>query len=429
MYKFFRVSRLVCLTLLLLLTLLDATLANGTNSCTLLIPPGGAYDIVRTSSSEELHELLDDYIYQKDYKSHDEALKDGFSLQAIVYGVPLKAGATFDQKQKDEWKHEYQARKKLQIDQKKRTQFEQLTLNVPAMQAITKCIAETEGYGVIASLDPASDCTASFSALYHPIRDSERPPKVSTPPLTIQGGSCDKWPKSVVSFARTVVNCRRNERDALIVTINTRDGPGATASVPAMLNLGSEPTAHDEYGETLTAASAQDITLFHANFTFDGHDLGGYRSEQYHDLVAPQDQIIQSVELVSCTGCTAHFWLCPDGGICPHQLFEKLSDTTWRVYTFQDSNDPPIQLAVKVHYLGKEHKCIANCGADVIRANWLAEKSRSCPAVKASQALTYSKMFNLAEPTTGIPVWISLGLLIIIISIAVGVLATKRKRT
>ena len=80
---------------LLALVCSASSISAATSSCAKLIPPGGAYDIVRSSSKEDLHDYLDDRMYQKNYGTHNEAIADGFSVGAIVYGVPIKADGTW----------------------------------------------------------------------------------------------------------------------------------------------------------------------------------------------------------------------------------------------------------------------------------------------------------------------------------------------
>ena len=180
----------------------------GASSCTKLIPTGGPYDILRTSSSEELHELLDEYFAKKDYKTHDEAINDGFSIGFRVYGVPLQSGGTFTKAEKDAWFSEYKQRRKLKLDTAKQSAFEQLVINVPAVKEISKCIIATEGFGLRASFEATSDCTATFSAWYRPVRDGERPLKVAGSGLMVRGGTCDPWPKNVVSVGLHLCSVR-----------------------------------------------------------------------------------------------------------------------------------------------------------------------------------------------------------------------------
>ena len=360
----------------------------GASSCTKLIPTGGPYDILRTSSSEELHELLDEYFAKKDYKTHDEAINDGFSIGFRVYGVPLQSGGTFTKAEKDAWFSEYKQRRKLKLDTAKQSAFEQLVINVPAVKEISKCIIATEGFGLRASFEATSDCTATFSAWYRPVRDGERPLKVAGSGLMVRGGTCDPWPKNVVSVGPTFVQCKRNRRDALVVTINTKDGPGGEAQIEALPPLGPEPKLHDVWGDTFSKPTSTIVERYHGNFTKwngPGSDLGDWRFTFYSDISSPNEGPMVP-ELLECRGCTAHFWLCPDGGICPHPTFEKLSDQTWRIWGFRNSDNPPIVVRVKINYYEKERKCTANCGADVIYANWVAEKNRTCPVAPSSNS-------------------------------------------
>jgi hypothetical protein len=402
-----------CFAILLAMFLPSSCLAS---SCAKLIPPNGAYDILRTSSNEELHEQFDDYLYKKNYGTEDEAIKDGFSVGFPMYGQYLKAGNDFDQVKKKAWFDEYESRTKRKRDSSKAAAFESMTLNVQAMKVVSHCIEATEGFGIVSDLEPTSDCTATFTARYQGSRDNEPPLKVSKPPLRVQGAPCDKWPKTTIGSAPTTVNCSRSGRDALVVTLNTLDGPSAHEHMDALPQLGTEPAGHDKFADTFTKPATKDFSLYHRNFTkWDGPDtdLGDYRFTFYSDIPAPSGGKIESAELLSCVGCGAHFWLCPNNHLCPHPLFDTIDSgggflglmglihlitgsttseapyqsSSLRVWGYRDSTDPQITVNIRLHYFDHETTCIDQCGQDLARAKWLAENARTCPAIRGAVAV------------------------------------------
>jgi hypothetical protein len=397
----------LCLSHLRLIMLIaicsSAAACFGASSCAKLIPPaGGVVDIVRTSTNEELHELLDDYTYKKNYGTEDEAIADGFSVGFRVYGQPLQVGGQFDQAKKKTWFDEYEHRKQHRVDSAKATAFESIKQNVDAIREITRCIVATEGFGILGGLQQTGDCTASFTAWYRASQDDAPPLELANPPLKVQGGSCDPWPKKSIGSSPGIVDCRRSGRDALVVTIRTTNGPSMSDHIEALPTLGSRPVGHDTYEDTLSKPATKDFTLFHQDFTFwnlPGTDLGDYKMTFFADLPAPNGGKVQSADLLRCTGCGAHFWLCPDKGICPHPLFEsvnngtlldlfgirlggKLQGSSIRLWAYRNSTDPPIELQVKLHYFDHEMTCVKDCGADQAKANWDAENARTCPVIR-----------------------------------------------
>jgi hypothetical protein len=359
--------------------------ARAGSSCRLLIPTGGAYDIIRSSSSSEFHELLDDYFAKRLYHTHDEAIQEGFDAGFVIYGVPIQAHRTFTEEQKNKWLEEYRQRTHHAVDTKLESAFNSFRLNTDVVKEVSKCIVQTEGIGLFAELEPTSDgCTAKFSAVYHPAKDDDLPPKIASPGLTVSGGNCDDWPSAVASYVARSVNCRRNGRDALSVSLSTKNAGSKGATIDGLPELGPEPTLHDEYADTFSKPASTDVTLSHDQFQLwnqNGTDRGDYRFTFYHDFTSPSGGPIQSLEVISTTGVGAHFWLCPNNGVCRQQLFEKISDTQWRIYAIRNSTEPAIQVAVKVHYFEKENACVKNCGANVAHAEWLAEKARTCKSV------------------------------------------------
>jgi hypothetical protein len=127
-------------------------------------------------------------------------------------------------------------------------------------------------------------------------------------------------------------------------------------------------------------------------------------------IPAPSGGKIESAELLSCVGCGAHFWLCPNNGLCPHPLFETIhmnggffeliraitggssgggasyQSHLLRVWAYRDSTDPQITVTIKLHYFDHETTCIEQCGQDLARAKWQAENGRTCPAIEGAIA-------------------------------------------
>src|SRR5262249_750051 len=142
------------------------TIRTYAGDCTALVPPGGLYDSFRSWSSSDFQLAIDDYVYRKEYSTHDQALSDGLSLNTIVYGVPLQVRKTFSQSERDTWKEEYKKRTTLNKVIQNRDHFEQLLLNKEAIKLITNCIVETTAVGLRASFEMVDDCLFQYSVSY-----------------------------------------------------------------------------------------------------------------------------------------------------------------------------------------------------------------------------------------------------------------------
>ena len=108
----------------------------GAGGCPALIPQGGAYDVLRTTDNSTFQQVIEEYTYEKDFSSHDEAIKAGLSVGAIVHGVPLKVGGTFTNQQRSEWRREYESRRKISTQSAVYKAFKKLTLNVEVIEDI-----------------------------------------------------------------------------------------------------------------------------------------------------------------------------------------------------------------------------------------------------------------------------------------------------
>jgi hypothetical protein len=353
-------------------------LAQSPNPCVALIPPGGLYDIVRSWSTSDIRSAIDDRLYQKQYQTHDQALADGFSLSAIVYGVPLKVGNDFSQQQRDTFNSEYRSQIKRAFSADEKRSFESLSLNKSVFAEVVRCIEHTSGAtGQHSDFVAVSACAARFSAWYTPNRTGDTPPKLRGG-LSVQGGTCTAWPDTVVPYGKTEISCSRNGRSALVVRLDSEAGT-LSGTLPAMTPLGPEPVARPVYQMRATKAAVKTIQLGIYNWTNPNEKVNG-GNYFYQDVSPDEAGIVNSVE-VSCSGCGVHMWLCPDGGVCTHPGSEKINDSTMRIWMHLDSANPATLTTITLHYSAYENTCVANCDWSIQHARWEAEAAKTCPVV------------------------------------------------
>jgi hypothetical protein len=226
---------------LALIAIATVATAYASDRCSILVPPGGLYDHIRKYDDSKLQVLIDEYVSHKEYKTHDEAIADGFSVGTIIYGVPVQAGNTYTQTQRDQWKLDYQSRKKLNYNQEEQHSLESATLNVAAIQEIAHCIVKTTQAhtGVNADLYQVDDCTFRFSAWYVPNSFFDLPPRFKE--LLVSGGECDRADHWYVTYGGWLVQCHRHERNPFSVAMNTSAGTGGADGFGPIPDPGAEP--------------------------------------------------------------------------------------------------------------------------------------------------------------------------------------------
>ena len=157
----------IVLVLIASLFLLSPLYAFGAqSSCSDMIPPGGLYDVIRTWSYSDFKLAEEEYIYQKQYKTHDEAISDGFSLGTVIYGEPLTVGNDFKKEDRDQWNAEYTHRTKRTISDIEKNAYSSLRLNTEAFKDVADCIVKTTAFGLGHSLKILDGCTAIFTSWF-----------------------------------------------------------------------------------------------------------------------------------------------------------------------------------------------------------------------------------------------------------------------
>lgn len=354
-----------------------ASPAGTEDNCSSLIPAGGPYDVFRSYRASDFQLSIDEFVSDKQWTTHQEALNAGLSVGTIVYGVPLQVGGTFDQAKVDQWKRDYQSRTKLDYIEHNRTAFEQLMVNVPLVKAVTDCIVRTKRvFGLSTRHVMSGDCEFTFVASYISDRPNAKQPKLQGALAFTGAGACTAWPQGVpVPPNGYGVNCRRYGRNGVIVTINTDTAGTSQEVVEPLPTLGPEPPA-PICSIQQTKPDVRSATVYRTDWKDGGSDGRG-GNMVYFDLSAPGK--ITSIDVTGCSGCGGHLWLCPDGGVCGRDLFQPQNDTTWRAWAHLNASDAT-WTSFRINFLGPQEVCVPDRETyEHQHAAWDAENARTCP--------------------------------------------------
>jgi hypothetical protein len=228
-----------------------------------MIPKDGLYDVLRTWSGSDFQQAIDEYVSHKEYKTHDEALADGFSLRTKIYGVPLEVGRSFTKEQRDAWLLDYQKRRSEFTHRSEYTVFEKLTLNKVALREVSHCITRTTNtFGVNADLLQVGDCNLKVYTWYRPNATFDLPPRFLG--LSVTGGQCKDPKRWFVTFGGWEVECWRTWRNGFQVTVNTSANAAATEPVDPLPDPGPMPLDDRVMAPEYTTTNAADQDLVHA---------------------------------------------------------------------------------------------------------------------------------------------------------------------
>ncbi|MDD1750174.1 MAG: hypothetical protein LUO89_09905 [Methanothrix sp.] len=142
----------------------------------------GIFNQTIVTSDLKISRALNEYIYDTEYTTHQEAINDGFGIGTIIYGVPLKIDGTFDKQQRDEWKRTNIKYKndKVDITEKRATLNRYASKDV--LDAWTSCIDHTRGLtGLRAWIEEQSPEDLLLRVVWNPMQgDNGDSPIVGT---------------------------------------------------------------------------------------------------------------------------------------------------------------------------------------------------------------------------------------------------------
>jgi hypothetical protein len=141
----------------------------------------GIFDQSRYTNDQSYKEVVDDFVYVSDFQTHDEAIRAGLSVGAIVYGVPLRVGGTFTREQRDTWKHDFESRHRQNIDRASAISSFRTQADPNLLSAWLECIkTTTNALGLKAGLDPLGKRSVFFWVSYNPSGTNDPAPKITS---------------------------------------------------------------------------------------------------------------------------------------------------------------------------------------------------------------------------------------------------------
>jgi hypothetical protein len=165
------------------------------------------------------------------FATHDDAIKSGLQVGAVVHGVPLQIGGTFDQNRVKTWKEENCSKSSMNESFANATYNYLREVAPGAMRAFSDCVAATMTTSAVA-------CSLTRSPEVLTVRwrrmSGELPeaaPKVTR--VTVTNGTCEPVlkPGTVIQDGGTGATCKANSKQDLLVQIQTSRGV-CNASAP-----------------------------------------------------------------------------------------------------------------------------------------------------------------------------------------------------
>ena len=194
------------------------------------------------SQNSSLKESFDQFIYEADFSTHDDAIKAGISVGVPVYGVPLQVGSTFDRTTKDAWRHDYEG--KTHSTRSLDENFHLLSESVSraALNAWLECVAiqkEGDAGGLSARISEVTPELLILEVGWSPAQGQNGTPKL-TADLVVSGATVIapassplvKNAKLKRGYASNRVMLTRDRKDAVGVTLTTTMGTASAALRP-----------------------------------------------------------------------------------------------------------------------------------------------------------------------------------------------------
>jgi hypothetical protein len=190
------------------------------------------------------------WLYDMDFQTHDQAINAGLSIGTIVYGVPLQVGGTFTQQQKDTWRHEHQEYRNDTLTTTHKYLLLQSTISPDVLAAWNKCQATNSVFGSV--LDATGLDVATLDVIWQPLEgDTGANPVVTS--SEIAGGVRASDGKSIAFDAQYGLKRGHNRQiikrvhgQPLIIVVQTTRGDladslSAVIDQPEIIEFSASP--------------------------------------------------------------------------------------------------------------------------------------------------------------------------------------------
>jgi hypothetical protein len=141
----------------------------------------GIFNTTTITSDATLKKTFDEWLYDMDFQTHDEAIRMGLSVGMVVYGVPLQVGGTFSKEQKDQWRHNHAEAHNSTMSAAEKYSVLTKTVSKDVMNSWSHCIDVTKSTEVFGCwLQDNGNDSAVLTMTFNPLQDDNGPPpKVS----------------------------------------------------------------------------------------------------------------------------------------------------------------------------------------------------------------------------------------------------------
>lgn len=374
------------------------TLLPAANDCNALLA-GGVFNQLRLRTASDIRLAIFDWECTTEFKTHDEAINSGLSIGFPVYGVPLQVGGTFSDAQRETWKRDHCATHSVNMSDQQQKELEVLVASKDILAAYTRCI-EATSYGLSLRLEEASNCDMTLFARYVPNSPGDKPPKVMS--FIPTGATCPNGPKkgSAIPYGGLTFACRRNERDAVIIALNTTKGAKEErlAPLPERPPRPQEPVYAEQWFDTDEAGQP-----YIQNCDVSSQRDFGYCNDQdqpvgtYNPLggalanlnfrsfcgvcSSPSGTVITAVDYECHTNCG---WSYHHRLGAPHNYdpdWTTIKPDTIRWFRMWQS---VISETYKLHYRRLRKTCVANCDFVERLKQWEQTTAPSCGKAPAT---------------------------------------------
>ena len=103
--------------------------------------------------------LLDEFAFKRDWRTHSDAIAEGFGRGDQVYGESLTPTADFDKRRMDVWKRSYAQKRHVEYLKRLAPQIAKVKIDRSVVAAVlSSCVRK----GAWAVVEAADDCRFTF---------------------------------------------------------------------------------------------------------------------------------------------------------------------------------------------------------------------------------------------------------------------------
>jgi hypothetical protein len=377
------------------------TCAQEPNPCIEALPKdrlGAMYNTLLTYDTDSIKLLINEYGYERDWASHQEAVNGGWNFGDSVYGETLTRGGTFNREVKSQWMTKFQRTRHQQYMISTTSSVVMNTLDPSIIRVLNASCFSTGSWNVQTSIDP---CHFTFQAGYRYGRQNEA--AVTPLKLTVTNGICTGWPLDLALAPQgDSVTCTRSGQGTTTVTLLTKESGSIYGVMPAFVaTIPPEPVMNHSQSVPIT----KEIYLYrNRDFVHAPGDIdcanGGCKELYYADFgpSEPESHIIRVTDKGCDQGKCRQWYHCGGTQDCGTVKLEftrvdaydiGCEEVTkcrvWSVTSDRSNNRTTIEMT----YRRGSDKCL-HCypGLDYAQshARWLMDKKRiesySCPSFR-----------------------------------------------